>query len=98
SGLNDMVNNHYMRIFGSAVLLSGVTAGISHSQNKHNDDRSASGALSEALGQQLGQTTMQLINKNMNVAPTIEVRPGYRFNIVVTKDMVFSKPYKSFDY
>lgn len=103
SGLSDRVNNHYLRIFGSAVLLSGVTAGISYSQDRHNNkddrsDRSASGAISEALGQQLGQTTMQLINKNMNIAPTIEIRPGYRFNIIVTKDIVFSKPYKAFDF
>lgn len=98
-GLHDTVNNHYLRIFGSAVLLSGVTAGISYSQNRHrDDDKSASSALSEALGQQLGQTTMQLLNKNMNISPTIEIRPGYRFNIVVTKDMIFSKPYKPFDF
>lgn len=98
-GLNDRVNNHYLRIFGSAVLLSGVTAGISYSQDhRDRDDKSASSAMSEALGQQLGQTTMQLISKNMNIAPTIEIRPGYRFNIIVTKDMVFSKPYKSFDF
>lgn len=98
-GLSDRVNNHYLRIFGSAVLLSGVTAGISYSQDhRDRDDKSASSAMSEALGQQLGQTTMQLINKNMNIAPTIEIRPGYRFNIIVTKDMVFSKPYKSFDF
>ena len=97
-GLNDLVNNHYLRIFGSAVLLSGVTAGISYSQDRNKDDKSASGAISEALGQQLGQTTTQLINKNMNISPTIEIRPGYRFNIIVTKDMVFSKPYKPFDF
>lgn len=99
-GFHDMVNNHYLRIFGSAVLLSGITAGISYSQDRHNndDDKSASGAISEALGQQLGQTTVQLINKNMNIAPTIEIRPGYRFNIIVSKDLVFTKPYKSFDY
>ncbi|QIQ22542.1 conjugal transfer protein TrbI (plasmid) [Zophobihabitans entericus] len=99
AGFNDKVNNHYMRIFGSAILLSGITAGISYSQDQHSsDDKSASGALSEALGQQLGQTTMQLVAKNMNIAPTLEIRPGYRFNIVVTKDMTFTKPYKSFDY
>lgn len=102
SGLNDQVNNHYFRIFSSAVLLSGITAGISYSQDHNNrnsnDDKSTSGALSEALGQQLGQTTVQLINKNMNIAPTLEIRPGYRFNVVVTKDIVFTKPYKSFDY
>ena len=99
SGFNDKVNNHYLRIFGSAVLLSGISAGITYNQDKYSsDDKSARGALSEALGQQLGQTAMQMINKNMNVSPTLEIRPGYRFNIVVTKDISFSKPYQAFDY
>lgn len=48
--------------------------------------------------QQLGQVTAQLIAKNMSISPTLEIRPGYRFNVVVTKDMTFTKPYKSFDY
>lgn len=101
SGFNDLVNNHYFKIFGSALLMSAVTAGISLSQERDNDfgDRiTASQAMSEALGQQLGQVTAQLIAKNMNIAPTLEIRPGYRFNIIVTKDMVFSKPYQGFDY
>jgi type IV secretory pathway VirB10-like protein len=51
-----------------------------------------------APDRQLGQVTAQLIAKNMNIAPTLEIRPGYRFNVIVTKDMTFSKPYQSFDY
>lgn len=54
--------------------------------------------MSEALGQQLGQVTAQMIAKNLNIAPTLEIRPGYRFNVIVTKDMTFSKPYQAFDY
>jgi len=103
SGFNDQVNNHYFRLFGSAFLMSGITAGITYSQRQNqatnaNGAPSASSALSEALGQQLGQVTAQLIAKNMNIAPTLEIRPGYRFNVIVTKDMIFSKPYRSFDY
>ncbi|MGL4447821.1 MAG: TrbI/VirB10 family protein [Aeromonas sp.] len=102
AGFNDQVNNHYVRLFGSALLLSGVTAGVAISQD---DGASAdtgrptlSSALTEALGQQLGQVTAQLIAKNMNVAPTLAIRPGYRFNVMVTKDLTFSKPYQAFDY
>jgi type IV secretion system protein VirB10 len=103
AGFNDQVNNHYFRLFASAFLMSGVTAGITLSQNQdqqnNNGNRqTASSALSEALGQQLGLVTSQLIAKNMNIAPTLEIRPGYRFNVIVTKDMTFSKPYKAFDY
>ena len=101
AGFTDQVNNHYFRLFGSAFLMSAVTAGVSLSQPKQTagtTTQTASGAMSEALGQQLGQVTAQLIAKNMNIAPTLEIRPGYRFNVMVTKDMTFSKPYKSFDY
>lgn len=101
AGFKDRVNNHYFRLFASAFLMSGVTAGITLSQDNggsKGDQQRASDALSEALGQQLGQVTAQLIAKNMNIAPTIEIRPGYRFNVIVTKDMTFSKPYQAFDY
>lgn len=104
AGFHDQVNNHYLRLFGSAFLMSAVTAGVSMSQDRgRNDDRNnsnqrAGDAMSEALGQQLGQVMAQLISKNMNIAPTLEIRPGYRFNVIVTKDMTFRKPYEAFDY
>lgn len=104
AGFNDQVNNHYFRVFGSALLMSAITAGVSLSQNNTGSlssalgQQSASSALSQALGQQLGQATAQLLSKNMNIAPTLEIRPGYRFNVIVTKDLTFSKPYQSFDY
>lgn len=100
AGFNDRVNNHLIRLFGSAFLLSGVTAGVALSQPDYSyaDRRDARSAMSEALGQQLGHATAQLIAKNMGIAPTLEIRPGYRFNVVVNKDLTFSKPYEPFDY
>jgi type IV secretion system protein TrbI len=102
AGFSDEANNHYFRLFGSALLMSAVTAGITYSQRQNENSSinapTASSALSEALGQQLGQVTAQLIAKNLNVSPTLEIRPGYRFNVIVVKDLTFSKPYKSFDY
>lgn len=101
AGFNDKTNNHYLRIFGSALLMSGVTAGIALSQDdsgSNSDSQRSTDALSEALGQQLGQVTGQMVAKNLSIAPTLEIRPGFRFNVIVTKDLTFSKPYQSFDY
>ena len=58
----------------------------------------AGSVLSQALGQQLGEVTSQLVSKNLNVSPTINVRPGYRFNIIVVKDLTFKQPYRQFAY
>jgi type IV secretion system protein VirB10 len=103
AGFADQVNHHYLRTFGSAFLMSLITAGITYSQNPNNNvnfryQQSASGTLSAALGQQLGAATAAMLMKNLNVAPTIEIRPGYRFNVLVSKDMTFSRPYQAFDF
>ena len=103
AGFNDQVDNHYARIFGSALLMSGVIAGAAFSQNRNAvtgtvTAPTAGSALSEALGQQLGQATAQMISKNLNIAPTLAIRPGFRFNVIVVKDLTFTKPYASFDH
>lgn len=100
TGFNDQVNNHYLRIFGSAFLMSGVVAGVTLSQPPQNLNAppTVSSAMSQALGQELGDVAAQMIGKNMNIAPTLDIRPGYRFNVIVTKDLTFTKPYQSFDY
>ncbi len=101
AGVKDLVNHHFWRIFGSATMMSFVTAGVEISQDDTasiEGSRKAGDALSEALGQQLGQAAAQMLMKNLNIAPTIEIRPGNRFNIIVTKDLVFDKPYSNFDY
>lgn len=96
AGFTDKVNNHYFRTFSSAFLLSGVIAAVSMSQDSGRDtgnQQRASDALSESLGQTLGQTMAEMIRKNLNIAPTLQIRPGYRFNVMVTKDMVFQGAY-----
>ena len=104
SGFRDKVNNHLMRIYGSALFMAGITAGasIATNQGQNNgsgyEQPSVSSEMSSALGQQLGQVSAQIVSKNLNVAPTIEIRPGYRFNIVAVKDVTFTKAYESFDY
>ncbi|MBS0156577.1 MAG: conjugal transfer protein TrbI [Nitrospira sp.] len=108
SGLTDLVNNHYVRLFGSALLMSAITAGVTFSQQQAQGggvpgqlgipQYNAGTAMSQALGQQLGQVTAQLIAKNLSIAPELTIRPGYRFNVVVVKDLVLPKPYQEFDY
>lgn len=97
AGFEDQVDHHYFRLFASALLLSLVTTGVTMTQTPSGsgETMSAGSAMSQALGLQFGQVTSQLLQKNLNIAPTIEIRNGFRFNIVVTKDLVFTGPYPS---
>ena len=104
AGYTDEVNNHYLRIFGSAILMSMITGGMSYSMDalntsgnsgQGNQAPSLQDEMGSALAAQLGQATMQLLQKNLNIKPTLEIRPGYQFNVIVTKDMVFQQPYSN---
>lgn len=100
-GLEDTVDNHYMRIFGSAMVMSLVAGGTAYamdtfsnnSGSTENQKPSMQDEMGSALGSQLGQATVQLLQRNVNIKPTLEIRPGFRFNLVVVKDMRFDRPY-----
>lgn len=103
-GFRDQVNHHYMRTFGSALLMSAIVAGVTYSQSANQTSQTAlsqptaGNVLSQALGQQLGEVASQMVAKNLNLAPTIHIRPGYRFNVIVVKDLTFQRPYTQFTY
>jgi type IV secretion system protein VirB10 len=95
-------SNHFLRVFGSAVLVSLISGGSAYAMDRLNNSNQDSGSsdapsmqdsMAMALANQLGQTTARLLEKSLNIKPTLEIRPGYRFNIIVTKDIVFEAPY-----
>ncbi|MBZ7980349.1 conjugal transfer protein TrbI [Campylobacter sp. RM12640] len=88
TGFKDKVNNHYIRTFASAILLSSITAGVSLADNSTGEKETAKDkAISSAI-EQMSQVAAEIIRKNMNIAPTLEIRSGYKFNIFVTKDII----------
>ena len=101
AGLTDEVNNHYMRIFGSAMVMSLITGGMSYavdsmsgkSGSSQSDKPTMQDEMGTALATQLGQASLQLLQQSVNIKPTLEIRPGYRFNLVVVKDVIFDRPY-----
>lgn len=97
AGFQDEVNLHLLRVFGNALLLTVFSAGVQLSQipdyGRGFAGPSAGNVLGAALGQQLGQTSNELIRRGINIAPTLEIRPGYAFNVMVTQDLVFPGPY-----
>lgn len=93
SGFSDQVNNHYFKIFGSAIMLSLVGAGYQISQPSSNGEFPSNQEIIAAeVGRQFAQVSGELIRRNMQIQPTIEIRPGYRFVIMVNRDMIL-EPY-----
>lgn len=90
AGFNDQVNNHYLRTFGQAFMLSLFSAGMQLSQPRGSvqGTYNAQQIGAAALGQQMAQLGMQLARRNLNMQPTLEIRSGYIFDIMVNKDMI----------
>ena len=91
SGLHDQVDNHYTRIFGSAILMSMLGVGAQLSQPQTGNaltTPSASQQAAGALAQQINTVGTNLLNKNLNIQPTLNIRPGYMFNVLVNRTMI----------
>jgi type IV secretory pathway VirB10-like protein len=98
-GFADLVDNHYARTWTRASFISAITAGTMLASNPTYGSSSGYNAEQQALGagtQRMGSFGQeQLMNQLVNVKPTLTIRPGYNFRVLVTRDMVFSGPYAS---
>lgn len=100
-GFADQVNNHYGRIFGWALATSLLSAGYQLSQPRQQtisvlgggSEPSAQQIVGAAVGQQIAQLGTEMARKNMQIQPTITVRKGYQFVVMVNKDVVFPDTY-----
>lgn len=96
-GFNDQVDNHYFQVFGSAILIAAIGAGIDMSvpaSSPYGYRQTPSDSARNSFAETFGRVVEQTISKNMNVQPTLEIRPGYVFNVLVDQDMVFPGAYR----
>lgn len=91
SGFDAKVNTHFMRMVSNALLLSTISAGagVANASNDSSHHQSYGNAFSQNASASLGQVLGKIIERNLNLSPTLEINPGYLFNIAVTKDMYF---------
>ncbi len=91
-GFTDKVHRHYLRTFGSATLLAIIGTGIDMSVPESSTlatQDSASDAARRNFAETFGRVVERTINRNLDVQPTLEIRPGYKFNVLVDQDIVF---------
>ncbi len=97
AGFNDQVNHHYRKIVGSVILMSMLGAGAQLSAPQNNNNPFATPTIGQTVAQSVGNnlanTGAMLLAKDSNNQPTLAIRSGYKFNISVTKDMIFPGPY-----
>ncbi len=96
-GFNDKVNNHYLKTFGSAVMIAligtGIDMAVPQSSTLATQD-TASDAARRNFAETFGRVADRTIQRNMDVQPTLQTRPGYKFNVLIDQDIVFPSQYR----
>lgn len=94
SGLEDEVDNHWKELIGAAALSTLLAVGTE--VNSGADANDSNGALLQALrrgaGDSLNQTGQQVVRRNLNIQPTLTIRPGFPVRVIVNRDLVL-EPY-----
>ncbi len=92
TGFQDQVDHHWMRLITGVVFSSVLSATATTSQD-NNDEQSLSRLFAANIGQEVHNVGQQITQKNLNIQPTLKIRPGYSVNVFVHKDMIL-KPFE----
>jgi type IV secretion system protein TrbI len=94
SGVEDEVDNHWPELFKAALLstILGVGAELgSGSDTGSNTDIIQALRLSAANS--LNQAGQQVVRRNLNIQPTLTIKPGFPVRVIVNRDLVL-EPYR----
>ena len=87
AGLEDQVDYHWWALAKAAVLSTllsvGAEAGTSNSENN------LAQAIRMGASNSISQTGQQIVERQLNIQPTLTIRPGFPVRVIVTRDLVF---------
>jgi type IV secretion system protein VirB10 len=96
AGLHDVVDYHFWSTAKSVSLLTLLDFGIQEAAGNTTGNVYPTPAqqFATSLSQNLGNVAQQIINEQISLAPTLKVKPGFTFYIIVTKNIIFRNSYR----
>ena len=94
SGLEDDVDNHWGTLFKAALLstLLGVGSELGTTTGTGGNSDVIT-ALRRGSSDSLNQTGQKVVQRNLDIQPTLTIRPGFPVRVIVSRDLLF-EPYK----
>jgi type IV secretion system protein TrbI len=86
TGLRDEVNNHYLRIFGVSLAI-GALGAVAEAGTSGGLNASSSDLMRQGFGASTAQSSAQILDKFLNVMPTVTIREGHRVKIYLSGDL-----------
>jgi type IV secretory pathway VirB10-like protein len=86
AGVTEDVNRHYLQIFGVSAAI-GALSGLSQFGTTSGLASTSFGdQYRQAAGASLASSTSRILDRYLNVLPTITIREGYRIKVYLTAD------------
>jgi type IV secretory pathway VirB10-like protein len=86
TGLRDKVNNHYARIFGASLAI-GALGAVAEAGTGGVLTQSGADRLREGFGVSAAESSAQILDKFLNILPTITIREGHRVKVYLAGDL-----------
>jgi len=86
AGLRDQVNNHYLRIFGVSLAVGAIGA-VAEAGTSGALTASSGDLMRQGFAQSMGQSSAQILDKFLNVLPTVTIREGHRVKVYLSSDL-----------
>ncbi|WP_456306653.1 TrbI/VirB10 family protein [Nguyenibacter vanlangensis] len=90
AGLEDEVDNHWGMLFKAAVLSTLLSVGAEAGTSQ--DENNLVQAIRSGASNSISQTGQQIVQRQLNIQPTLTIRPGFPVRVIVTRDLVMA-PY-----
>jgi type IV secretion system protein TrbI len=90
AGLEDEVDNHWGMLFKAAVLSTLLSVGAEPGTS--NSENNLAQAIRQGASNSISQTGQQIVQRQLNIQPTLTVRPGFPVRVIVTRDLLLT-PY-----
>jgi len=86
TGLRDQVNNHYLRIFGVSLAI-GALGAVAEGGTAGSLNASSADLMRQGFAQSTAQSSAQILDKFLNVMPTVTIREGHRVKVYLSGDL-----------
>ena len=87
-GLRDLVNRHYMQIFGASLALAAVSATAQIGNNSSFGAYDWGVEMRNGVSEGLGQSAQRVMERFLNILPTFTVRERARVKIMLAGDLL----------
>jgi type IV secretory pathway VirB10-like protein len=90
SGLEDQVDNHWVELFKAALLSTLLSVGSEAGTSGQENDLIQ--AIRQGASNSISQTGQQIVGRQLNIQPTLTIRPGFPIRVIVNRDLILA-PY-----